>query len=283
VTFSPVNSPHPILLFLHIQKTAGTTLEKYFYAAYDPGMPTVPGEDGYLNYGVYHYPGGFDKEDTAGLPDLARILRRSDVQVAMGHFSFGVHAFQSRPASYVTMLRDPLERVISLGSHYLMWSDEDQKRSVSAEELEQYLLHTMRTEFDNDQTRRVSGLEPEFGCCTASMLDQAKRNLREHFSVVGLTERFDESLILFKRVLAWSWDDVYYLPRLVNPRRPPLAALQPLVLDLIRGRNELDLELYRYAAALFERLVERQGPDFEGEVRQLESLREAHIREYGFY
>ena len=51
MTFSPLESPDPILLFLHIPKTAGTTLEKYFYAAYDPGKPSVSEEDGMLNYG----------------------------------------------------------------------------------------------------------------------------------------------------------------------------------------------------------------------------------------
>jgi Galactose-3-O-sulfotransferase len=287
MAFTGVDS---ILLFLHIPKTGGTTMEKYFYASYDPKNRSAPEEEeeeeeeeDFLNYGIYHYPGGFDKNDTARLPDMVRLLRRSDVRVVMGHFPFGVHEFQSRTASYTAIFRDPIERVISLGCHYLMWSHDGQERYFTAADLDEYLFATRRTEFDNDQTRRIAGHEPRFGDCTRSLLDKAKENLHDHFSVIGLTERFNESLVLFARVLGWNLGDVYYLPRLVNPRKPPRDALSSRVLELIYERNELDIKLYAHVSAMFEGLLETCGSDFEDDVSTLESMRDVHIRKYGPY
>jgi Galactose-3-O-sulfotransferase len=283
------NKANSTLFFLHIPKTGGTTMEKYFYAAYDPQRGRGPEEaggeekDGFLNYGIYHYPGGFEKDDTARLPDMVRLLRRSDVHVVMGHFSFGVHEFQSRTASYAAIFRDPIERVISLGCHYLMWSHDGQERCFTAADLDKYLLATRRTEFDNDQTRRIAGSEPGFGDCRRSLLDKAKENLRDHFSVIGLTERFNESLLLFARVLGWNLGDIYYLPRLVNPRKPPRDALSSRALELIHERNELDIELYAYVSAMFEQVLGTLGSDFQDDVLILESRKDAHIRKYGLY
>ena len=49
----------------------------------------------------------------------------------------------------------------------------------------------------------LSGLTEPFGEVTDEMLEQAKHNLREELVFFGLTERFDESLVLAKRRLGF--------------------------------------------------------------------------------
>lgn len=47
----------------------------------------------------------------------------------------------------------------------------------------------------------MSGVEKSvpFGKVTREMLEQAKENLMCHFKVIGLTERFDESMMLLRK------------------------------------------------------------------------------------
>ncbi|MEO5579030.1 MAG: hypothetical protein ABIR58_00110 [Gemmatimonadaceae bacterium] len=59
-------------------------------------------------------------------------------------------------------------------------------------------------EVDNDQTRRIAGEEPPLGRCTSAMFELAKQNLRRHFRVVGVTDRFDETLLLMKQAFGWT-------------------------------------------------------------------------------
>jgi hypothetical protein len=98
----------------------------------------------------------------------------------------------------------------------------------------------------------------------ADMLDEAKRNLREHFSVVGLTERFNESVVLIKRRL--GWERVRYKPRNVTSERPSRSEMPARTLRLIESQNEKDLELYAFGSRLFDRELEREGMSLELEV-----------------
>lgn len=59
-------------------------------------------------------------------------------------------------------------------------------------------------ETNNHQTRFISGMTAEYGKCTTEMLETAKKNLREYFTVVGLTEYFAESMLLMKRAFGWK-------------------------------------------------------------------------------
>ena len=140
-------------------------------------------------------------------------------------------------------------------------------------------MHSSCREADNDQTRRLSGLEPEFGTCSISTLDKAKDNLRRYFSVVGVTECFDETVILIKRMLGWAHEP-YYLPGLVNKDKPTRASLPQKSVDAILERNELDIKLYEFAKELLYERIADQGPDFDSEVRTFKALNAEHIKRY---
>jgi hypothetical protein len=125
---------------------------------------------------------------------------------------------------------------------------------------------------DNAQTRIVSGVwvGPEFGACTRDMLETAKSNLRDHFVVVGLTERFDETLLLLKRQLGWRRHS--YTRHNVTARRPVKRELSEAALGSILSANRLDIELYRYAKELFDEQVRQQGPSFTRELNRFRSV-----------
>ena len=208
-----------VCLFLHLPKTAGTTLKTCIYDEYavEDGWTR-----GWVRDGIYYFPYGFRK---AKRPRFTRAVRetlgRDDVRAVVGHFWFGLHRLVPRPSFYVTLLRDPVERVVSL-YHHLLREEAELLDGVS---LHEFVTELRLREVDNDQTRRIAGVEPPFGAVDEAVLELAKRNLAERFAFVGVTERFDESLLALKRRLGWEY--VLYIPALVNHDRPAASSLPP--------------------------------------------------------
>jgi hypothetical protein len=64
------------------------------------------------------------------------------------------------------------------------------------------------------------------------------------FGIVGLVERFDESLLLMKK--RYGWGDVSYRKRKVASDRPGREDLSRALLRKIEERNRLDTDLYEY-------------------------------------
>ncbi|HEV7905167.1 MAG TPA: sulfotransferase family 2 domain-containing protein, partial [Pyrinomonadaceae bacterium] len=253
----------PVVLFLHIPKAGGQTLGEYVYNQCRRGEAR---EDDLLNAGVAYLTYGFLKEPELALPEHVRpLLQRRDLRAVIGHFWFGLHEHVARPSTYITLLRHPLERVVSL-YYYAKLSE-----TMS---LEEFVRSPPFKEVDNDQTRRLAGVDPEIGACTHETLRAAKENLRRHFSVVGTVERFDETLVLLKRRLGWTREIISY-PRNVNAARQPTASLSPEVLAAVLKRNELDFELWQYAAQLLDEAIAGEGAEFYAELERYNSLRAA--------
>ena len=90
--------------------------------------------------------------------------------------------------------------------------------------LKDYVSSGISVELNNGQTRLLSGVEEVgapvigYGECPAEILEIAKENLAVHFAVVGITERFDETLILLKTAL--NWNSIFYSRANVTRNRP---------------------------------------------------------------
>jgi hypothetical protein len=202
--------------------------------------------------------------------------RKAGLRLLRGHVPFGAfdEHMQGR-LPYFTILRDPIERAISL-YYFIRRTDihplYDLLRSGEVG-LQDFIESKADEMIDNGQTRMVSGVwrGPPFGELTEETLDIAKRNLRERFLVVGLTERFDETLILTKRALGWG--SVVYKPQNVSPERPSAGALTGSTVEAIAAANQLDIELYEYAVTLFKEQMRRQGVPFALDLLILRAAR----------
>lgn len=257
----PIAEPDaPAVLFLHIPKAGGMSLGEYVY---NQCCADEPRDDGQLKAGVAYLDYGFIKEPGLAVPEhVRRLLQRSDLRAVIGHFWFGLHEHVARPHVYVTLLRDPFERVVSL-YHYAKLHE-----TMS---LEEFLRAPPFKEVDNDQTRRLAGQDPPLGRLTRAALDTAKENLRRYFAVVGTVERFDETLALLRLKLGWTREVVSY-PRNVNRDRPPLASFPREAIEAVRARNELDLELWQYASQLMDEAIETEGQRFGEELARYKAL-----------
>jgi hypothetical protein len=253
----------PVVIFLHIPKTAGSTLNRIIGRQYSlenicsiyPGSATVPG--------------GIVLSSASELTTLSE-ADQSRIHLLRTHMSFGIHKYLSAPATYFTLLRDPIERIISL--YYFVSSLPEPLRPDyfpgDDMSLQDWIKKKVAIDVDNAQTRMLSGglHAVPFGQCTEEDLRRAKQNLKNHFAVVGLTKRFDETLLLLKRTLGWQ-EALNYTRQNVTKKRPKRDDLPTESLAVISDANRLDIELYRYAENLFEEQIHQQGITFSVEVK----------------
>lgn len=179
---------------------------------------------------------------------------------------------------FLTMLRDPVERVIahyyfvlSAPTHYLY-------RRITAANwtLHDYIANEATIELDNDQVRCLNAVphrQIPFGKVTRAMLDEARRALDHPDTIFGLTEYFDETLLIYAR--AMGWEDVRYLGRGMRSQTPQAPQVPAETLDLIRRTNALDIELYEHARAVFEERLRGHGAAFQEELRQYREANDA--------
>jgi hypothetical protein len=235
------------LIFIHIPKTAGATLRAILTQRF-PKEETFSCGASTLYTEFYTMP-----------PE-----QRARLRLLAGHMPFGLHAGLPSPANYVTILRNPVDRIISFyyfliqipdPGNYLYEAVVGRKMSIK-----DFLHSKITNELDNLQTRILVGesslTRPEFGSCSEADLHQALNNLQHQVLVTGLTERFDESLLLIKKHLGWKFIPVY-TSKNVNRKRPARSRVSPEIVDLIRSYNQFDIKLYQEAEKMFEEALEK--------------------------
>lgn len=245
----------PTAIFLHIPKTAGTTLLNILDRQYAPETIHSFGGDAHASVAQ------FKAMDPAS---------RTHIRLLRGHMAFGLHECLPGPSIYFTVLRDPVARVISYyryilrtPPHYLY--EEVTQKKMSLEDLLESGLPLM---MNDGQVRLISGVwgEPGFGEVTPEMLERAKKNMCDAFVVTGLMEQFDRTLCLLKEVLAWK-QPITNRRLNVSPQGDQKSPLSPHTIELVQRINRQDLALYRFAQALFAEQCALQGPLFDARVR----------------
>ena len=234
------------IIFVHIPKTAGRTLE----AVLDRQYPQK------LTYSIYGY-GGSIEDNVNTLRDMPD-AEKQKLKFVKGHYQFGLHHLLSQNSTYLTFLRNPIKRVIS---HY-NYVSRDSKHPFykliheQGMGLKEYVEQGLSVELNNGQTRLLSGKEHgyEFGNTPEELLTLSIENIENHFSLVGLVERFDESLLLMKKIL--GYEDIRYVSQNISKNSNRKAEIPAETLAAIEYYNSLDIKLYNYAQEKFQQLVE---------------------------
>lgn len=246
------------LIFLHVPKTGGTTLTALIQRTYSTGRIT------HVNAGgLYKRP-----EALTSITGRTSVRERPSAQrfVVMGHHRLNDVLYQLPATAFghVTMLRDPIKRVLSHYNHMLEAPEHKSHEKAVARTLEEYVRDRANAEVQDGQAARLTGCKrprdikalggPE------ALLDLARHNLEHRFSFFGLTERFDAFLILCQRLLGWP--EIFYVRR--NVRRPAAEGADPTppgAREVVAEHNRVDAALHAWALELFDARCAALGID----------------------
>jgi FkbM family methyltransferase len=255
----PRATADPLIAFVHIQRTAGATVRLILDGAYSSAAVR--------NSGDY-----FKSPETVAAK-LAQLPKRGwdkwqrrGGRVVVGHVPYGLYREHLPPDTrYLTFLREPVDRVLSHYHGLIHGFPRDQGRPT-ADSLEEALVEMRLPQLNNLATRYLCGDPSPLKEMPAGALDDAKANLRD-FAFVGIQERFEESIVLLRRMLGLSADP--YLNRHVSIDRPDVEEISGEQRALITECNQLDAELYAFAQELFENAVAAADDEFSADVEAL--------------
>jgi len=186
---------------------------------------------------------------------LMPAARFEHYRLIAGHFSVLTQAGFCRSRFAMTLLRDPIKRIFSA---YTYWRPASERNPVTSKAKELSLADFVRHFMDspaiihNPYTHHFAGIGrdcPGYPADATALLAAAKHNLAA-FDFVGICEEFELSARLLCRELGWrSPAAMPHENRTSSENR--LGEIDRQTMEILRERNQLDLELYEYAVQLF--------------------------------
>lgn len=236
-----VEKPH---LFIHVAKTAGSTLSSVFKRSERPSK--------FLH--TWAHP---------KLQDMPNVATKDSV---FGHFRFGLHYYFNRSCTYMTVLREPIDRVVSHYYYHIQHKKDPGHAFAMNRTFEEWIRDSPAA--NNEQTRVLSGQRSQFNI-TESTLDMAEYHMRQ-FAVVGLTEHYHETLFLLKYIAGLKVTRY----RAVNKgvKRPKVADVPEETIELIKKANWADIQLYNLAVEIYTKQIELMPPQFFQELDDFNKL-----------
>ncbi|HXN87902.1 MAG TPA: sulfotransferase family 2 domain-containing protein [Methylocella sp.] len=280
----PGLAPPQVLIFLHIPKTGGQTMGAILAHCFP---------DQHFNPELEH-------GDTALLlrstPRIAEKFRQLPVEkqravrcMIPACCAMDVDTIFDRPSKFFTIVRHPVDRVISNFFHIRRFSHLPFYRFIKDLTLEQYLDSGIGLYHDNQQVRMLSGcpeldapwdLESRPISSTSSPverrhLEMAKRNIEERFIAAAPLEEFAALVWFLKRLYGWPFHWVVFRIHNQNPNRPKLAAVSEATRKRLETLNQYDIEVYEWVKARFAKQIQTMEPHFSREARRFDMLTRA--------
>ena len=249
------------IIFLHIPKAAGMTIYSILRNQYNETESHLLQGNTILQA----------IEDLKKLPPESK----NKIRLLYGHMHFGLHRQFTAKTSYFTLLREPVDRIIShyyyvlkTPSHYL-----HEKVLKYKMNLKEYVSSGISKELNNSQLRYISAGDSriDLNKCSHDLIDKTQTILDNFFVVVGIKEFFDETMIMLRKALNWKRPPVY-IKQNVTKTRIKKEELDNDTMETIKKYNQLDIGLYHAAAVDFKKKMKSFGDSFQEELKAFKIL-----------
>ena len=270
-----------VLIHLHIRKTGGTSLNSAIKHAFCRDKVFELYAEGDCKHTAL---------EIASVEGISRMLIEfglGRVRYISGHIPYGIHRLFGTRVKYFTLVRDPVERVFSS----FFWFRTERQRPfcragklLSFEEyvesrtdihLNNYQVRILSgsPELDNDIDLRAGPRELVFGPPVERRhLEQAKRNIAEHFLLAAPLERLMESALILRMIYGWPMRRLHNERKNENQERPRSSDLSPRVIKIIEGCNVYDAELYQWIKNRFAAQCEMFEPQLSEDLKQFRKI-----------
>ncbi|WKK67361.1 sulfotransferase family 2 domain-containing protein [Lutimonas zeaxanthinifaciens] len=216
-----------MLAFCHIPKTAGSTFNYILQKNFGCNLNSIIPRNG----SNYYYK---DLKKDQFVYGGAKCIAGHGLKPFIDYKEF------NSKLKWITFFRDPIKRFVSQYIHQ-QTSNLSQYHMPIIDWAEKY-------ERRNWQVKWIAGEED---------LIAAKQIIEEKFIFSGVTEKFDQSLILFRSLLDNKIDISYTTPKMVvrnyNLKNELLNEKYDSLLTFFIEQNELDIQLYDFAKRNFEK------------------------------
>ena len=276
--------PQNYVVFLKTHKTGSSTITNILnrYADRNNLTMLLPSDEAFYSF---NWPNKFRlsyaKDNHGKMPNIlanhARYNRKSLN-----------HLFPRERTSYITILREPVKQWESTFSYmsfpYIL------NIYKKKDPLDFFLKHPPSIENIKKIARRFPsiyliknplffdlGLDYKYYDNT-TMIRRAVNTIDKDFNLVLMMEHFDESMVLLKRRLCWSIDDVVFFKtneRLNKNKRRVLTNEQE---ESIKKWNNGDIALYDYFVDKFWKDIEKEGVEFYDDLQELKERKRYYFR-----
>ena len=222
--------PTDVLIFTHIPKCAGSTFREHLRSEYGDGLLSP-----------YHEPGRseFMAAERGSLEQYTFLS---------SHDPYGIHSKFNRRPVYFTIVRDPVERIVSF-YYYLVTNSSNKLHEVvkdmSLEEAMRYFSARKVPLFFNDQCNFV-GNSREFL--------PAKTRIDETYYVAASVRQYDDLMRVFqyKGIL----QSAEYEVKNKTKGKPRHVEMSAEIRALIESENQEDRKLVDYVEQKFQQLLD---------------------------
>lgn len=178
------------------------------------------------------------------------------------------------PASdlkYITILREPTEQWISNFQYYKAYK----RVGLKFDELNQTLLPFLKGKNSsklsfNRQSADLGIIKSIISRSNATnFLNHTFNKMKNLLSFVLITEYFDESLLLLKKLFCWRLRDILYVKQRVQSER---LVVDEETREMVKTLNWADAIIYDYYLKEFWKKVEEYGPRFKTDLKKFRDL-----------
>ena len=292
------------LVFIKSHKTGSTTLQTIVNRfGFFHNLSFVFNKQSAKNGHFYFLPVTSDSPAKYFLPPLN--VSAKDFKMYTNYDMLAVHVRYNRTAmdgfmkngtKYISIIREPSTQWESAFSQFLFEEAFPNASAIPSEswidkflEKPSYYRERLRSmSYEGVMGRRWYyaqnsqmydlGLDTGRDFYNETIINATIRKLEKEFTLILITEYFDESLLILKKELCWDFDDIVYLPKNLRISRRNLS---DAVRQKIRLFNYADVLLYDYFNKTLWKKIKEYGPKFEHDLRYFRELNQDIFQQCG--